>query len=66
MHEKRKSQPATPPPLDGCLYFDASGKRITREEFTKPKPYNVTVREMAEHLTLLAQWMREVEATEAA
>lgn len=61
MIEQRKRQPATPPTLDGCLYFDEKGNRITREEFTAPKPYHVTVQAMGEHLALLAQWMRETE-----
>lgn len=51
MPEKRKG---TAPSTEGCLYFSASGQRISREEFTTATP--------VDHLARLAQWMRESEA----
>jgi hypothetical protein len=55
------------PSLDGCLYFDASGKRITRAEFTKAAPssktqsYPVTIAEFARHFAAVQEYMRSTE-----
>lgn len=60
--KKRKSNA---PDLRGVIYFDETGKRqITREEFTKPVPVEVTVQEMTSYLSRLTAWMNGVEPAE--
>jgi len=63
MSAKHSKRAITAPPLDGCLYFDASGRKVSRQEFTSTATsYPVTIGAMAAHLDALTKWMRETEA----